>query len=296
MTARESMASRRAELDGALDLGGHGVAAFGALGGGFRDGFEDAAEGGSVGDAHVVLRRGGMARAGSRRTARVRSAADSAVAMGSKVRPVSEGKDSRVRCEARWARRKNLEERLGQGEGLGRESFEDGGEGFLLLGGRDDLGVGLAVAAEVVAVVEAADFLDGGFGLVAVEEVERDERVFELGHRSAGGDGVLAEALEGGGADGQDAVEFVGGIGAVVPEVRVGMRAAEGAGVFVGDVDEAGLLRLAVENGVEGGGVFAWVSCSSRTHDSRSRWRPCPRCRCWRRSFGRGWGRRSCRG
>jgi len=37
------------------------------------------------------------ARAGLRRTLRVRSAADSAVAMGSKVRPVSEAKDSRVR-------------------------------------------------------------------------------------------------------------------------------------------------------------------------------------------------------
>jgi len=37
------------------------------------------------------------ARAGSRMSARVRSAEDSAVAMGSKVRPVCEGKDSRVR-------------------------------------------------------------------------------------------------------------------------------------------------------------------------------------------------------
>ncbi len=56
-------------------------------------------------------------------------------------------------------------------------------------------------------------------------------------------DGVFAEALEGGGADGHDAVEFVGGVGAVVPEMRVGVRAAEGAGVFIGDEDEAALLR-----------------------------------------------------
>jgi len=52
----------------------------------------------------------------------------------------------------------------------------------------------LAVAAEVVAVVETADLFDGGFGLVAVEEIERDEGVFELGHGCAGRDGVCAEA------------------------------------------------------------------------------------------------------
>ena len=36
----------------------------------------------------------------------------------------------------------------------------------------------MAVAAEVVAVVEAADFFDGGLGLIAVEEVEGDQGVF----------------------------------------------------------------------------------------------------------------------
>ena len=47
--------------------------------------------------ADVVARTMREARAGSSRTWRVRSAADSAAAMGSKVRPVSEGKDSWVR-------------------------------------------------------------------------------------------------------------------------------------------------------------------------------------------------------
>jgi hypothetical protein len=60
------------------------------------------------------------------------------------------------------------------------------------------------------------------------------------------GDSILAEVLNGG-ADGHDAVEFVGGIGAVVPEVRGGRR--RGAGVFVGDEDEAAFLRF--EDGVE---------------------------------------------
>ncbi len=52
----------------------------------------------------------------------------------------------------------------------------------------------------------------------------------------------------------------VGGVGAVVPEMGVGVRAAEGAGVFVGDVDEAGFLG-GFEDGVEGGGVFGWFAC-----------------------------------
>ena len=87
----------RAELDGALDLGGHGVTAFRTLGDFFRDSLEDATERGRVGNAHVVL-DSREARAGSRRSASVRSAEDSAVAIGSKVRPVCEGKDSRVRA------------------------------------------------------------------------------------------------------------------------------------------------------------------------------------------------------
>ena len=150
---------------------------------------------------------------------------------------------------------KDLEERFGEREGFGGEGFENGGEGFFLFCGRDDCWVDLAVSAEVVAVVEAADFFRCGFGLVALEEVEGDEGVFELGEWSALGDGVFAEALEGGGADGHDAIEFVGGVGAVVPEMGVRVCAAEGAGVFVGDVDEAGLFTCC-EDGVEGGGVF----------------------------------------
>ena len=88
-----------------------------------------------------------------------------------------------------------------------------------------------------------------------MEEIEGNEGVFKLGHGGAGLDGVFAEAGEGGCADGQDAVEFGGGIGAVVPEVGVGVGAAEGAGVFVGDEDEAALLA-GFEDVVEGGWVF----------------------------------------
>ncbi len=113
------------------------------------------------------------------------------------------------------------------------------------------VGSGVAVAAQLVGVVEAADFLDGGFGLVAVQEVEGDEGVGELGHGGAGADVVGAEAGEGGGADGEDAVELVGGVGAVVPEVGVGVGGAEGAGVLVGNEEEAGFFGVG-EDFVEG--------------------------------------------
>jgi hypothetical protein len=74
-------------------------------------------------------------------------------------------------AEAGWSRRKDLEDCLRQREGFGREGFEDCGESFFLVGGRDDLRVGLAVAAQVVAVVEAADLFARSFSLVALKEV-----------------------------------------------------------------------------------------------------------------------------
>ena len=88
-----------------------------------------------------------------------------------------------------------------------------------------------------------------------MEEVEGDEGVFELSEGHALLDGVGPEADEGGGADLEGAVQLGGGIGAVIPQVRVGVSGAEWAGIFVGDVDEAGLLRVR-KDFVEGSGIF----------------------------------------
>ncbi len=125
----------------------------------FRDGFEDAAERGCVGDAHVVLDE---ARGASGVEEEGEGEVGGGLGGGDGVEGEAGVRGEGLACalEAGWARRKDLEERLGEGEGFGREGFEDGGEGFLLVGGGDDCGVGLAVAAEVVAVVEAADFFD----------------------------------------------------------------------------------------------------------------------------------------
>ena len=51
-------------------------------------------------------------------------------------------------------------------------------------------------------------------------------------------DGVLAEARQRGSADGHDARQFVGGVRAVIPEVRVRMRASRRPGILVGNVDQ----------------------------------------------------------
>jgi hypothetical protein len=67
----------------------------------------------------------------------------------------------------------------------------------------------------------------------------------------------------------EDAVELGGGIGAVVPEVVDGAGGAEGAGVFVGDEDHAGLVGVG-EDLVERGGSSTGLPLGGRTRGSRS--------------------------
>jgi hypothetical protein len=68
-----------------------------------------------------------------------------------------------------WAGRKQLQQRFGQGEKFRRQGLEHGGESLALLAGCDDAGIHLTVAAQLVAVVEAADFLGCGFRLITVQ-------------------------------------------------------------------------------------------------------------------------------
>ncbi len=196
--------------------------------------------------------------------------------------------------QAGRAGRQVFENRVGQGEGGGREGFEDGVERRALVGGRNDLRKHLAIAADVVAIVESADFFRSGFSLIAMEEVERDEGVLKLGEGHALLDGVGSEARESGGADLEDAVELGGGIGAVIPKVRVRVGGAEGAGVFVGDEDEAGLFGVG-EDFVEGGGILDGVAVAVEFAIAVVDGDLIPRCR-WRRGRrgrdrGRRWGR-----
>ena len=51
------------------------------------------------------------------------------------------------------------------------------------------------VAAEIVAIVEPADFLDSGLSLVAVKEVKRNQGLLQLSHRRARLDRVFPEIL-----------------------------------------------------------------------------------------------------
>lgn len=231
-----------AELDGARDFGGHGMAAFGTLGGCGGDGFEDAAQGWGAGLAHVVLDEAGGA-GGVEEDVEGEVGGGLRGGYGVKGQTGLGSEGLAGPGQAGRTRGHDFEEGFGKGESLGGEGFEDGGQGLFLIFRGDDLREGLAVAAERIAVVEAANFLDGGFGLVTMEEIERDEGVFELGKRGAGFDGVLAEAFQGGGTDFENAAEFVSWVTAVIPEVRVGVSAGERAGVFVSDVDESALFR-----------------------------------------------------
>ena len=109
-----------------------------------------------------------------------------------------------------------------------------------LVFGGDHLGDELAVAAQGVAEIEAAHEFDRGFGLVAMEQIEGHQDVGQQGHRAAGLEGGLAEAGHGGGADVEQAQEFVGGVGPGVPVVALGVDAGFGDGVLLGDGVEAG--------------------------------------------------------
>ncbi len=140
--------------------------------------------------------------------------------------------------------RQDGQEGLGKREGVWAQRLEDSVEGFLLLGGVYDFWFGQAVAAQVVAIIEAADFLNGGFSLIAVEEVEGHESFLELSHGRAGLDGGLSEVFERGGANGEYAVEFGRGVGAVIPEMGEGTGGAERACIFVGEKDLAYLVGV----------------------------------------------------
>ena len=111
----------------------------------------------------------------------------------------------------------------------------------------------MPVTAQRVAVVEAADHLCGGFGLVAMQQVKRHERVFDFGERPAHGNRVFPKLCQRSRADGEDAVQLSRGIRSVIPEMRVGMRATLWPRVLVGDEVQAARLCLVqklVERGV----------------------------------------------
>jgi hypothetical protein len=93
----------------------------------------------------------------------------------------------------------------------------------------------LAVALHGVGVVQAAQRLGGGFHLVALQQVDGHQHFFQPGHRLAGGQGFFRETGQKLAAHVQEAVQLVGGVRAVVPEVRRGVGAPGRAGVSVGD-------------------------------------------------------------
>ena len=240
-------------FDGELGLAcGAGLA--GGLPGGLEDGGEDFGEIGLLGVVGVVLdEAGGAGWLKEEGCGEVRGGFNGAERVKGEAGVSGEGLTGGG--EAGGTRGELGEEAVGQGKSLRREGLEDGGEGLALLVRWDGAGDEGGVSTDGVAVVEAADELGGGFGLIAMKEIEGDEGVFELGHWLAGLDSCLTEAGESGLADGEDAGELGDGVGAVVPEVSVRMGGAEGAGVFVGDVAEAGGLVLAKE-GVEGFGFI----------------------------------------
>ena len=83
-----------------------------------------------------------------------------------------------------------------------------------------------------------------------MHEVQGRERVLQLRKRSTHRNGVFTEARQRRSADFHDAHQFVGRIGAIVPEMRMWMRAAGRPRIRVGDEVHAGFRRPG-QNGFE---------------------------------------------
>ncbi len=92
-----------------------------------------------------------------------------------------------------------------------------------------------------------------------------------------------------GGANLQDARQFIGRIGAIVPKMRKRVRAARRPRIFVGDVDESGFCRIA-QDGVESRAFASMIGELAIAVVDR---RPCPRVRYSRRTLKTDRARRS---
>src|SRR6202051_4524971 len=123
---------------------------------------------------------------------------------------------------ARRSWRQLAQKGFGQGQYLWRKCLDHGSERLALLGSQDDLRSPLPVATNGVPIVEPAYDLGCGLNLIAMQQVEWYQRVFHLCGGHSGTNVVFTEALERRGANFEDTIQFVGGIGAVVPQVRDG--------------------------------------------------------------------------
>ena len=156
--------------------------------------------------------------------------------------------------------RRDLARRRGQRQRLGRHRLQQRVERRALGLGVD--GLRRCVAAQRVAVLDAAQQMRRSVHLVAVAEVERHQDLLQGRQRTAVADGGLPETVERDAADGQLVAQRLDGVGAVVPE-RARRRGGAGrSGVGVGDVAEAALAVLFEHP--SGLGVVADVAVADR--------------------------------
>ena len=154
-------------------------------------------------------------------------------------------------------------------EGSGREAVQNGlgnrkllgvqrpaqrRQGVPLLVGRHRPDRLLSVAPHRVGVVEPSHHLRGGFGLVAVVQVEGHQRLLHGSQGLTHLDRRLTEAVESRPAHVHHPLELRRSAGAVVPEVNLWVGASRRPGVLVGDEGEAAVRR--VHEDILQGGVF----------------------------------------
>ena len=161
-----------------------------------------------------------------------------------------EWKSSRVASNPGGCGGSNFKIRSGSVSAAGSKVFRHRVERTPLLCGRHDLSHGFTVAAHRVGVIEPAHHFCRRLQLVAVEHVDRNEHFFERAHRSAETDFLFRKSRQRLGAHQHDAIQFVDGIGAGVPQVPNRICAALSAGVAVGDEHQSLVARF-IKNGVQ---------------------------------------------
>ena len=102
---------------------------------------------------------------------------------------------------------------------FGRERFDNRRERLALPNSGDNLRSPLPVATNGVTIVEPTYDLGSSLNLVAMQQIERYQRVFHLRCWHTRTNGVLPESPQSRRANFENAVQFIGGIGSVVPQM-----------------------------------------------------------------------------
>ena len=132
-------------------------------------------------------------------------------------------------------RRNQRQNAIRQSQSIGTDGAQQRVQRPPLFGAGDALGDLLAVAAQGVSVVQPAHHFGSGLGLIAVQQIDRDQYVFEHAHGIAHANVPGRELRQRLGAHVHQAVQLIHRVAAGIPEMGLRMGAALGPRIGVAD-------------------------------------------------------------